>query len=285
MKRKWAWQQIKNGNFGKWLVWLLEGIIIGGGAILPGISGGVLSVTFGIYQPMMATLAHPKENIKRYWKMFVPILIGWALGFVIFSKGVSVIFQADSHLAISLFSGLVAGSLPQLFLDAEKEGSRRRDWVGFSLVLILSLIAVMGVTSAVDTMHLQPNFFWYIFCGVLWGLSFVVPGMTSSTVLIWLGLYQPLMDAISSFQLGALVPFGIGILATVLLTARVVNACFERYYGLASRVIVAIVIASTVAIVPTSFASVADGLLCAAAFAVGFAGAWAMDRYGKIPGK
>ena len=58
----------------KWLLRLLQGAIIGAGAVLPGISGGVLCVVFGIYQPMMELLAHPFRMFKKYYQMFIPIL-------------------------------------------------------------------------------------------------------------------------------------------------------------------------------------------------------------------
>ena len=53
------------------LIRIIQGILIGAGAILPGISGGVLCVIFGIYRPMMALLAHPKKNLPRYGKMLL----------------------------------------------------------------------------------------------------------------------------------------------------------------------------------------------------------------------
>ena len=62
----------------QWLLRLLQGAIIGAGAVLPGISGGVLCVIFGIYQPMMELLAHPFKMFKKYYMMFIPILLGVA---------------------------------------------------------------------------------------------------------------------------------------------------------------------------------------------------------------
>ena len=70
----------------KWLLRLLQGAIIGAGAVLPGISGGVLCVVFGIYQPMMELLAHPFRMFKKYYKMFIPILLGVAAGFLLHSR-------------------------------------------------------------------------------------------------------------------------------------------------------------------------------------------------------
>lgn len=265
----------------RWLLWVLKGLLIGGGAILPGISGGVLSVSFGLYRPMMETISHPKTNLPRYWRIFLPVLLGWLLGFLVFAKGIDAFFRADSNIAVCLFGGLVAGSLPQLFLEADQAGSRRGDWAGFVLTLFLAVTAVMLLNGHWVERDVTPSIFWYLFCGALWGLSLVVPGMTSSSILIWLGLFQPLTAGISSLDLGVLLPFGVGIVAVVLLTARLVNAFFQRRGGLASRMIIAIVIASTVAILPSHYRNWGEGMLCALTFAAGFTAAWAMDRFGK----
>lgn len=48
--------------------------------------------------------------------------------------------------------------------------------------------------SHVAEVSVTPNFWWYNFCGVLWGMSVVIPGMTSSSVMMALGLYQPMLD-------------------------------------------------------------------------------------------
>ena len=59
------------------IIHAVQGAIVGAGAILPGISGGVLCVSFGIYQPMMALLSHPVKSFKKYYSLFIPFLIGW----------------------------------------------------------------------------------------------------------------------------------------------------------------------------------------------------------------
>lgn len=60
----------------RWLVLMLQGAIIGTGAILPGVSGGVLCVAFGIYEPMMNFLEHPIRTFKKQSGLFIPIIIG-----------------------------------------------------------------------------------------------------------------------------------------------------------------------------------------------------------------
>ena len=58
-------------NIFLWIVWILEGIIVGVGAILPGVSGGTLCYAFGMYNPILEVLSSPFKNIKKYWFMLV----------------------------------------------------------------------------------------------------------------------------------------------------------------------------------------------------------------------
>lgn len=66
----------------KGLLWFLEGIIVGFGAIMPGLSGGTLCVAFGMYLPLIWVISHPKENIIKYGKMLAVFGMGAAVGFL-----------------------------------------------------------------------------------------------------------------------------------------------------------------------------------------------------------
>ena len=79
-----------------WLRDLLCGALIGIGAILPGVSGGVLAVVFDIYRPFMEILTRPRTAIPRYWRRFPPIILGWCVGFLGFAKGISAAMDLSS---------------------------------------------------------------------------------------------------------------------------------------------------------------------------------------------
>ena len=99
----------------KALIHALEGAIVGVGAILPGVSGGVLCVSFGVYEPLMEVLTEPKKALKKHYEMFIPFLVGWALGFVLLAGVMEAFFSFAPDVAIMLFFGLVCGTLPELF--------------------------------------------------------------------------------------------------------------------------------------------------------------------------
>ena len=129
-------------SVGLWLLRLIQGALIGVGAILPGISGGVLCVLFGIYRPMMALLAHPAKSFKLYYRLFIPVLIGWAVGFLALAGLVNLLLEASSAVAISLFVGLIIGTLPSLYRDAGKFGHGKKGFLslGISFVLLFCFL-------------------------------------------------------------------------------------------------------------------------------------------------
>ena len=258
---------------------IIQGILIGAGAILPGISGGVLCVVFGIYRPMMALLAHPKENLPRYGKMLLPVGIGWVLGFLVFAWLIKALFDASETMAVILFIGLISGTLPSLYREAGKMGrskSGNLGMIGGFLVLFFFLCWVKHSPS----ISITPSVGWFFFCGILWGLSTIIPGMTSSSILISLGLFEPLVNGMTALAPEVIIPGISGILIIVITLSRAVNALFQKYYTFAFHTILGIVIASTVVIIPLDFVSWGNTLLRIVVFAIGFIIAWAMDAFG-----
>lgn len=251
---------------------LLQGALVGSGAILPAVSGGVLCVTFGLYKPLMALLAHPRKNLPRYFKLLLPVAIGILLGFWGLSGLISGLFAAAAEPAAALFAGLILGTLPGLYREAGEQGrtprSRNAMFVTFGLMLAFFLLLQSSVTVT-----LEANAGWMAFAGVLWGLSIVVPGMSSSPVLILLGLYGPMAAGIAGLDPAVVVPLAAGAVLTVLGLARVMDSLFEKHYAFASHAVLGIVAASALMILPRGFRL--TELVCVAA---GLAAALWLDR-------
>lgn len=272
--------QYDHMGVGLWLLRVIHGALIGAGAILPGISGGVLCVLFGIYRPMMALLAHPIKTFRIYYKLFIPVLLGWAVGFFALAGLVNLLMEVSSAIAVSLFIGLIVGMIPSLYRDAGKYGHRKTGYLSMflSFVVLFGFLLYLQQGVRID---IEGNAWWFFFCGIIWGLSLVVPGLSSSSILIFMGLYQEMTAGISRFDLGVLIPLVLGILCTALLSARFVNRLFERHHTIAYHAILGIVIASTLLIVPLEFKDATEVLLSIVCAILGFLVAWGMDRYGQ----
>ena len=273
-----AFRRKRDRNFGiRWLRDLLCGVLIGAGAILPGVSGGVLAVVFDIYRPFMEVLTHPREAIPKYWRWFLPIGLGCAIGFLGFAKGIAAAIDVSSTVTTWLFIGLIVGTVPSLFREAGKEGRSIGSWVSMAVCAGAIFFSLFYVGKVI-CVTVEPNFWWYNFCGALWGMSLVIPGLTSSSVMMALGLYQPMLEGLARLDflvLSACLP---GMVLTILLLARLVSWFFRKHYSIAFHGIFGIVLASTLVIIPTSYVGAWEIVLSAVCCIGGFLLAYFMAR-------
>ena len=234
---------------------VLQGVLIGVGAVLPGISGGVLCVVFGIYKPVMELLSNPLRNFKTHVPKLLPVIVGMGVGFLGVAKILAFFLETYPDPSVCLFIGLIVGMLPSLFREAGEQGRPKGSWVsmGVAFVFILALLISLNLFSV----SIAPNFGWYLFCGFCLALSVIAPGMSFSTLLMPLGLYTPFVDGLGNLNFSVIVPAGIGAVVTVICLAKAVDALFDRFYPYAFHAIIGIVIAATVMIIPfSSFARV-----------------------------
>ena len=269
----------KNNTSSPLLLRILQGALIGLGAVLPGISGGVLCVVFGIYTILMEFLADPFRKMKTHLPKLLPVIIGIVIGFLGIAGLLSFVLDRYPAPSVCLFIGLISGMLPSLWREAGQQGRSKGSYI--SLLIAAALIFALLIGLKVLSVEIAPNFFWYLFCGFCLALSVIAPGMSFSTLLMPLGLYEPFVDGISSFDFGILIPAGIGALATVILFAKAVDSLFKHHYSISFHAIVGVVIAATVMIVPvesftTSIGSAIVNVIC---LIVGIIAALALDKF------
>ena len=264
-------------SLSKTLFRVLQGALIGLGAVLPGISGGVLSVIFGIYKPIMELLSNPFANFKTHVPKLLPVFIGGGIGFLGIANVLSFFLEKSPAPSVCLCIGLITGMLPSLFREAGEQGRSRASYV--SMIVCMCAIFALLIGLKMTSVEISPNFFWYLFCGFCLALSVIAPGMSFSTLLMPLGLYTPFVDGIGHFDLGILIPGGIGALVTVIALAKAINTLFDRHYSVAFHGIIGIVIAATIMTVPVDgFITVAQSAVNVVCFVVGIFAALALDK-------
>lgn len=265
----------------QFLIRILQGALIGLGAVLPGISGGVLCVIFGIYKTIMEFLAEPFRNFKTHVPKLIPIGLGGVIGFLGIANVLSVLLEKYPAPSVCVFVGLIGGMLPSLYREAGEQGRSRASYVS----MYVSMTVIFGLLVALQVLHvvITPSFGWYVFCGFCLALSVIAPGMSFSTLLMPLGLYEPFVAGIGHMDLEVLIPGGIGALATVVLFSKAVNTLFQKHYSVAFHAIVGVVIAATIMIIPfrsfgESWRSFVVNMLC---LIVGIVVAVLLDRFNQ----
>ncbi len=238
----------KNHSVPQILLKFLQGSLIGLGCVLPGISGGVLSVVFGVYKPVMELLADPAGKYKTHLPKLLPYLAGAAAGFMGVARVLSYFLEKYPAPSVCLFVGLIGGMLPSLWKDAGARGRSKASFMAmiFAMVAVFALLLLLGAAS----ISITPGFLWFLFCGFCFALSIIAPGMSFSTLLMPLGLYTPFVERISHLDPVVLLPSGLGCVLTIITMAKAVDFLLTRYYSLAFHAIFGIVTAATLMIIP-----------------------------------
>lgn len=165
------------------LINCIKGIAIGAGAILPGISSGVLCVIFGIYEKLLNSILGFFKNIKENIKFLSPIILGGFLGVLLFSNILNYLFASFPIQIKGIFVGLILGSIPSLLKDVrKKENINNINRKYKSYYIIYTIIAFcIGLFSVFLEEHLSIsisnniNSIYLILCGFLMSIGVIIP--------------------------------------------------------------------------------------------------------------
>lgn len=260
----------------EWLIRLAKGALVGIGAIVPGFSGGVLAVVFGIYEPLMRFLSSPFVNFIQNFLYFLPVGIGGVIGVVAFSAVVDFAFSNYAAQFTWLFIGFIAGTFPSLFKTAGKEGRKPWHWVVLFAMAGLTFF-YMSWIETVRTVAMPLSIWTWLLAGMLMGFGMVVPGMSPSNFLIYLGLYQAMASGIKQLDLSVILPIMAGVVIVILVFAKLISWLFRKSYTVMYHLILGIVVGSTLAIIPRGVNGWTIAV-CALLFAVGAASSYALSK-------
>ena len=242
-------QQEKKDTPIAWLVRLLKGFISGVGAITPGLSGGVMMVVFGIYEPLLKWLADIRQNFLRNLLFFIPVGIGGVIGVVAFSAAIDKAYDLNAVMFTWLIIGFIVGTYPSVLRTAGQEG--RKVWHIIMMVVIAAALffALRWMQTNLD-ITMPRNFWVWMMCGALTGLGLIVPGLSPSNFLMYMGLYEPMAEGVKSLDFQVILPMMIGLVIIIFALARLISWLFKKHYALLYHIILGVVFGSTLAIIP-----------------------------------
>ena len=260
-----------------WIIRFVKGILAGIGAITPGLSGGVLMVVFGIYEPLVRWLADIRKKFMPNLRYFLPVGIGGVIGVIAFSAVIDFAFDNFAAQFTWLFIGFISGTIPSLLKTASEQGRKNWHWLLLAVVAV-GIYFFMTWMKTIRSVTMGPSFWGWVLSGALTGLGLVVPGMSPSNFLLYLGLYQPMANGIKNLELGVILPLILGVVLVIFLFARVVSWLFRKHHTLMYHIIIGIVIGSTAAIIPSGVSGVGVILACALLFVVGAAASFGLAK-------
>ena len=190
--------------------------------------------------------------------------------------------KAQQSYDLEKAAQLQYGTIPGLMKKSGSKVAKMGDpgWAGFVISLMLSFLFFCLLEDAIPG-SLEPNFAWYIFCGAIWATSMLLPGLSSSSVILFLGLYEPMAHGIGHLDFSVILPLMLGFGVTLVLCARGVDRLMTRHYAQMLRVLLGFVISSTLTILPISFSGPPQFAAALACMAAGFAVAYWMEGVQK----
>lgn len=253
------------------ILYIIKGIALGAGAILPGISSGVLCVIFGFYEKLIDSVLNFFKDIKTNFTFLFPIFIGVAIGIILFGNILKYLFITFPFQTNFAFIGLILGCIPSLLKNVNEKSNFRLHYLlytitTFSLTLTLLIIEKYFVTN---TFHINTNYLYLTFAGFLMSIGVVVPGVSSSVILMILGVYNLYLEAVSSVNLFVLIPMGIGVIIGGFIFLKLIKYCLDRFFAQTYYSILGFVLGSILILYPGLPLNL-TGVICLLCFAICF---------------
>ena len=245
----------------------LRGMVIGIANVIPGVSGGTLMVSMGIYDKLILVLTHFIKRMKEAIALLVPIAIGMLLSIAIFAKIFSEILFPKFPLQTNLFFiGLIIGGIPVIYKKVKGNTIRLPQIIAFVLlfatVVGFSLVGEGGGSSA-DITFSVGNVLKLFGVGIIAAATMVIPGVSGSMIMMILGYYNTIIDtvnnfinALKSFDIPAmldtfvvLIPFGIGVVVGAVAVAKLIEFMLNKFPLVTYWAIIGLIVASPFAII------------------------------------
>ena len=282
------WRDLVRGVVKDWRNWrqflahIIQGLLLGAAAILPGFSGSVMAISFGVYDNFIEIAAHPLQRLSHNIRFLLPYGIGAILGWILVSLVLVKLFAHESGqvLTIYAFLGLMLGSMPALFKEANSGPKGfRKSYLGPMVGAILLSLAVGWFLEnrAGGQISLQLNWWVDLISGGLIGLGVVLPGLSASVLLIFMGVYNALMAAVTTLDLGTIALVGIGMLITIVAWSKLIAWLLKRYYGVTYYIFIGLTFGSMFLIWP-KFPSGGNGWLAILLFLGGVVGGYYLNN-------
>ena len=209
----------------------LIGILLGAGAILPGVSSGVICVILGIYDKLIYSIFNIFRDFKKNFLFLFPIILGGFIGILLFGNILKNLFNTFPLQTSFCFIGLILGSIPVLIKKINTNHVFKKSYLLFALISFLLgyiLVILENVMPFNDATYFSTGFL--ILSGFLMSIGVVVPGISNTLILMCMGVYHIYLNAIASFDLNILIPMGIGLLVGCIVFLFTIKWLLKHFY-------------------------------------------------------
>lgn len=224
---------------------------MGAADVVPGVSGGTIAFISGIYEELISSINNVnlntlkilrKEGFAAMWQsvngnFLISLLIGIAVSVISLAKLIRHLLETQPVLIWAFFFGLVLASIIHVAKQITKWNP------GTYILLILGAVTAYYITTLVP--HTADISSLYIFfSGALAICAMILPGISGSYILLLLGMYKPVLDAIHDKDFKIIGLLGLGAIVGLLSFSRLLKWLFDHYENLTLATLTGFIIGS-----------------------------------------
>ena len=213
----------------------LKGILIGIAKVIPGFSGAVLMISFHLYDKAIYAITHFFDDMKKNFFFLLELGFGILVGIVFFSKIINFFLKYYYGYTILFFIGFIIGGFPKLIDDFSK--SKKNLALFFFSFLVVLCLSIFPIQRIYTIRHSFFDFIIFFVSGFLEAIGTVIPGVSSTVLLMLIGVYSYYINAVShllniSFLLSNLyffLPFLVGAFVGFIIVSLLMDYCFDHF--------------------------------------------------------
>ena len=255
----------------KFFIDFVKGIFVGIANVIPGVSGGTMAVSFGIYDKLLSSISNLLKEFKKSICTLLPIILGMAVGVVGFTYIIPFLLEHYPFQTSCAFTGLIVGGIPAILTslkegwNSEKKKSLLVNIVVFMLFIAIAIAMLFANGDGESGIALTASVGMIIkifFMGVIASATMIIPGVSGSLILMILGYYFGILNAVKSFidalkafdiqgmlsQLYILIPFALGCVLGIFFISKLIDWLLKHYTSATFSAILALIVSSPVSI-------------------------------------
>ena len=268
----------------------INGVVTGIASILPGVSGGLILVLCGSYERLIEDISELRQKIKPEFFFLVAIASGLLVGMLACTLFLDWTLDRFAAPMMAFFFGLIVAQIPEVWkLTRYEKGSKISVasivCLAVGLGIIIALMVVNGGGRVVDTDdHSVGNMVLFALCGIVLAVSKVMPGISGSSLLIALGLFEVTISSVAHLDMHFIAPLCVGLLIGLFGFAKVMDMCLKRFRTETYMLILGLTVGSLMIIIQelvNSSLDAAGWAVCIVMAVLGVIGSYAFTLYGR----
>ncbi len=216
---------------------IAKGLAMGAADIVPGISGGTVALLTGIYERLINAITNVnltaqkllfKGQLKDFWRVIdgnfiLPLLVGIILAFVLFSHAIKSAIENHPILTWSFFFGLIIASAVIIIRNISNKKLAHYLW------LVPGLLCGLWIGSQ-SSIAFPDHQMAFLLAGMIAICAMILPGISGSFILLLIGMYQPLLTAVTEKNATVLIIFALGAIIGLMAFSRIIKWLLHHYH-------------------------------------------------------